>query len=55
MANSPLGLFAGRVLRAKRNRARWANKYYKRRMLMLDKKANPLGGHLRLAGLSLKR
>ena len=41
MAKSPLGLFAGRVLRAKRNRARWANKYYKRRMLMLDEKANP--------------
>ena len=39
MAKSPLGLFAGRVLKSKRNRARWANKYYKRRKLMLDKKA----------------
>src|SRR6201997_5836629 len=44
MAKSPLGLFAGRVLRSKRNRAKWANKYYKRRMLKLDKKANPLEG-----------
>ena len=44
MAKSPLGLFAGRVLKAKRKRARWSNKYYKRRMLMLDKKANPLEG-----------
>ena len=40
MGKSPLGLFAGRVLKAKKSRARWADKYYKRRMLMLDKKAN---------------
>src|SRR5678815_1740082 len=44
MAKSPLGLFSGRVLKAKRKRMRWSNKYYKRRMLMLDKKANPLEG-----------
>jgi small subunit ribosomal protein S12 len=42
MGKSPLGLFAGRVLKAKKSHARWAEKYYKRRMLMLDKKANPL-------------
>src|SRR6476659_7394424 len=44
MGKSPLGLFAGGVLRNKKSRARWADKYYKRRMLMLDKKANPLEG-----------
>ena len=44
MAKSPLGLFSGRVLKSKRKRMRWSNKYYKRRMLMLDKKANPLEG-----------
>ena len=55
MAKSPLGLFAGRVLRTKRNRARWANKYYKRRMLMLDKKANPLGGAPQARGIVLEK
>jgi small subunit ribosomal protein S12 len=44
MAKSPLGLFSGRVLKSKRKRMRWSNKYYKRRMLLLDKKANPLEG-----------
>src|SRR5690349_23789948 len=55
MSKSPLGLFAGRVLRSKRNRARWANKYYKRRMLMLDKKANPLGGAPQARGIVLEK
>ena len=55
MAKSPLGLFAGRVLRGKRNRARWANKYYKRRMLMLDKKANPLEGSPQARGIVLEK
>ena len=44
MANSPLGLFAGRVLKAKSKRQRWSISRYKRRELGLDKKANPLGG-----------
>src|SRR5215210_3159829 len=55
MAKSPLGLFAGRVLRSKRNRSRWSNKYYKRRMLMLDKKANPLGGSPQARGIVLEK
>src|SRR6266513_174302 len=55
MARSPLGLFAGRVLRTKRNRARWANKYYKRRMLMLDKKANPFEGSPQARGIVLEK
>ena len=55
MAGSPLGLFAGRVLRTKRNRAKWANKYYKRRMLMLDKKANPLEGAPQARGIVLEK
>src|SRR4051812_16973759 len=55
MSKSPLGLFAGRVLRSKRNRARWANKYYKRRMLMLDKKANPLEGSPQARGIVLEK
>jgi small subunit ribosomal protein S12 len=44
MAKSPLGLFAGRILKAKKKRQRWAISIYKRRELGLDKKANPLAG-----------
>ena len=44
MAKSPLGLFAGRILKAKKKRQRWAISTYKRRELGLDKKANPLAG-----------
>ena len=55
MGKSPLGLFAGRVLKAKKSRARWSEKYYKRRMLMLDKKANPLEGAPQARGIVLER
>ncbi len=44
MAKSPLGLFAGRILKAKKKRQRWAISVFKRRELGLDKKANPLAG-----------
>jgi small subunit ribosomal protein S12 len=43
-SKSPKGEFAGRKLGRKRQRLRWADKYYKRRLLMLDKKADPLEG-----------
>lgn len=41
---SPRGEFAGRTLGDKHSRFRWSDKYYKRKMLMLDKKADPLEG-----------
>ena len=44
MTKSPLGLFAGRILKAKKKRQRWAVSKYARRKLGLDKKANPLAG-----------
>ncbi len=44
MAKSPLGLFAGRVLKAKKKRFRWSISTYKRRELGLDKKSSPLRG-----------
>ena len=44
MTKSQLGLFAGRILKAKKNRQRWAVSKYARRELGLDKKANPLAG-----------
>lgn len=52
---SPLGLFAGRVLKQKRGRLQWSNKYYNRRMLMLDKKANPLEGSPQAKGIVLEK
>ena len=43
MAKSPLGLFAGRVLKAKKKKQRWSISTFKRRKLGLDKKSNPFG------------
>ena len=39
---SPKGEFAARKLQVKRQRYRWSDKYYKRRLLKLDEKADPL-------------
>jgi len=44
LAKSPLGLFAGRILKMKKIRQRWSKSTYKRRKLGLDKKSSPLGG-----------
>lgn len=52
---SPLGLFAGRVLKQKRHKLRWSDKYYKRRILQLDKKANPLEGAPQARGIVLEK
>ena len=55
MTKSPLGLFAGRVLVAKRKRHRWAISTYKRRKLGIDKKADPLGGAPQGRGIVLEK
>ena len=55
MGKSALGLFAGRVLKAKKSRGRWSEKDYKRIMLMLDKKANPLEGAPQARGIVLEK
>lgn len=55
MAKSPLGLFAGRVLRAKRKRLRWSISVFKRRKLGLNKKADPLGGAPQARGIVLEK
>ncbi|NHV97050.1 MAG: 30S ribosomal protein S12, partial [Thaumarchaeota archaeon] len=52
---SPTGEFAGRILREKRQRLRWSDKYYKRRMLMLDEKADPLEGAPQARGIVLEK
>ena len=55
MAKSPLGLFAGRVLKAKKKRQRWSIAIFKRRKLGLDKKANPFGGSPQARGIVLEK
>src|SRR5437867_9125953 len=55
MAKSPLGLFAGRVLRDKGKRQKWSIGTYKRRELGLDKKANPLGAAPKARGIVLEK
>lgn len=55
MTKSPLGLFAGRVLRAKRKRQRWAISSFKRRKLGIDKKADPLAGAPQARGIVLEK
>jgi ribosomal protein uS12 len=44
MPGSPRGEFAARQVSLKRQRLRWSNKWYKRRKLGLDYKADPLEG-----------
>lgn len=55
MAKSPLGLFAGRVLRDKRKRQKWSIGTYKRRQLGLDRKTSPLGGAPQARGIVLEK
>ena len=55
MAKSPLGLFAGRVLKAKKKRQRWSISTYKRRELGLDKKSNPFAGAPQARGIVLEK
>ena len=55
MAKSPLGLFAGRVLKAKKKRQRWSIATYKRRRLGLDQKSKPFGGSPQARGIVLEK
>ena len=55
MAKSPLGLFAGRILKMKKKRQRWSISTYKRRKLGLNKKSNPLGGAPQGRGIVLEK
>ena len=55
MAKSPLGLFAGRILKMKGKRQRWSISTYKRRKLGLNKKSNPLGGAPQGRGIVLEK
>ncbi|MEM1586856.1 MAG: 30S ribosomal protein S12 [Candidatus Bathyarchaeia archaeon] len=55
MAKKPRGEFAARKLRLRRKKLRWKNRYYKRRMLMLDVKADPLEGAPMARGIVLEK
>ncbi len=55
MAGSPRGEFAARQAVNKRQRLRWSNKWYKRRMLGLDYKADPLEGAPQARGIVLEK
>ena len=54
-SKSPVGEFAARQLKHKRQKQRWSNIYYKRRTLMLDKKADPLEGSSQARGIVLEK
>ena len=55
MSKAPRGEFAARKLKTKRQKFRWSDKYYKRRLLMLDKKADPLEGAPQARGIVLEK
>jgi small subunit ribosomal protein S12 len=54
-SKSPRGEFAARKLTKKRKKLRWSSMYYKRRMLMLDVKADPLEGAPMGRGIVLEK
>jgi len=49
------GLYAARKLKEDRKRYRWADHYYKRRMLRLREKADPLEGSAQARGIVIEK
>lgn len=54
-SKSPRGAFAARKLVKRRRKLRWSSMYYKRRMLRLDVKADPLEGAPMARGIVLEK
>ena len=54
-SKSPKGEFAARKLRNKRKHFRWKDIHYKRRMLRLDKKTDPLEGAPAARGIVVEK
>jgi small subunit ribosomal protein S12 len=52
---SPRGLFAARTLKKKRQRLRWSSREYRRRILRLDEKVDPLEGSPMAKGIVLEK
>ncbi|MDA4120838.1 MAG: 30S ribosomal protein S12 [Thaumarchaeota archaeon] len=55
MGGSPRGEFSARQALLKRQRLRWSNRWYKRRKLGLDYKADPLEGAPQARGIVLEK
>ncbi|HXW37505.1 MAG TPA: 30S ribosomal protein S12 [Nitrososphaerales archaeon] len=55
MTGSPRGEFAARQVTLKRQKLRWSDKWYKRRKLGLDYKADPLEGSPQARGIVLEK
>jgi len=51
----PRGEFASRQISLHRQKLRWSNKYYKRKILRLDVKADPLEGSPQARGIVLEK
>lgn len=49
------GLHAGRTLKEQRQQFRWSHRYYKRRILQLKKKADPLEGVPQARGIVIEK
>lgn len=54
-SKSPKGEFAAGLLARKRKKFRWKDRYYKRRQLKLDIKADPLEGAPQARGIVLEK
>ena len=55
MGKSPRGLFAARKLKLRRKWFRWSDKYYRRKMLKLKEKYDPLEGAPMARGIVLEK
>ncbi|HDI12746.1 MAG: 30S ribosomal protein S12 [Hadesarchaea archaeon] len=55
MGRTPRGEFAARKVRSKRQSFRWKSAQYKRRVLRLDEKADPLEGSPQARGIVLEK
>jgi len=54
-SKSPKGEYAARKLRKKRATLRWSDRYYKRRILKLEEKSDPLEGAPQARGIVLEK
>ncbi|RLF58227.1 MAG: 30S ribosomal protein S12 [Thermoplasmata archaeon] len=55
MAKKPTGEFAGRKLKLRRKEFRWSDQKYKRRMLRLKEKSDPLEGAPMARGIVIEK
>lgn len=55
MSKKPSGIRAAKKLESRRKEFRWANKWYAKRTLGLDKKSDPLKGSAQAKGIVLEK